>query len=104
MSSEKIKRFFSRQEFIYTLFIVLAFALLVFLCSWFMGHLERKHIMNDAKSALDTTELNINSDLQKIGRYACLFIGNYQADDIAGCKLRNGNKIHNGYKRLYVRQ
>jgi len=66
MGKEKIKCFFSRQEFVYTLFIVLAFALLVFLCSWFMDNIESRHIMNDAKSALDTTELNINSDLQKL--------------------------------------
>ena len=61
-----MKRFFTRHEFVYTLFIALAFALLVFLCSWFMGNIESKHIMNDAQSALDTTELNINSDLQEL--------------------------------------
>jgi len=63
---DKMKRFFSRQEFIYALFIILAFALLIFLSSWFMGNIENKHIMNDAKSALDTAELNINSDLQEL--------------------------------------
>jgi DNA-binding CsgD family transcriptional regulator len=31
-----------------------------------MGSIESRHIMNDAKSALDTTELNINSDLQEL--------------------------------------
>jgi len=63
---DKMKRFFSRQEFIYTLFIILAFALLIVLCSWFMGSIESRHIMNDAKSALDTTELTIMSDLQEL--------------------------------------
>jgi len=65
-NKEKIKSFYSHHEFLYTLFIILAFALLIFLCSWFMGNIERRHIMDDAKSALDTTELNINSDLQKL--------------------------------------
>jgi len=54
------------KRFIYTLFIILAFALLVFVCSWFMGNIENRHIMNDAKSALDTTELNITSNLQEL--------------------------------------
>jgi len=63
---ERMKRLLSRQEFIYALFIVFAFALLVFLCSWFMDSIESRHIMNDAKSALDTTELNIMSDLQEL--------------------------------------
>jgi two-component system, sensor histidine kinase and response regulator len=66
MSSEKIKRFFSRQEYIYTLFIIPAFALLVFLCSWFMGNIERRHIINDAQSALDTTELSIITDIKEL--------------------------------------
>jgi DNA-binding CsgD family transcriptional regulator len=66
MSNEKIKRLFSRQEAIYTLFIILAFALLIILSSWFMGSIESRHIMNDAQTALDTTELNINSDLQEL--------------------------------------
>ena len=61
-----MKRFFTRQEFIYTLFIILAFALLIILSSWFMGRIESRHIMNDAQSALDTTELNITSDLQEL--------------------------------------
>jgi DNA-binding CsgD family transcriptional regulator len=61
-----MKSFFSRQEFIYTLFMVLAFALLIILSSWFMGSIESRHIMNDAESALDTTELNITSDLQEL--------------------------------------
>jgi DNA-binding CsgD family transcriptional regulator len=63
---EKMKRFFTHREFIYTLFITLAFASLIFLCSWFMGSIESRHIMDDAQSALDTTELNITSDLQKL--------------------------------------
>ena len=61
-----MKLFFSRQEFIYTLFIILAFASLIILSSWFMGRTENRHIMDDAKSALDTTELNIMSDLQEL--------------------------------------
>jgi len=64
--NEKMKRLFSRQEFAYTLFIILAFAILIYRCSWFMSRIESRHIMNDAKSALDTTELNINSDLQEL--------------------------------------
>jgi DNA-binding CsgD family transcriptional regulator len=31
-----------------------------------MSIIESRHILNDAKSALDTTELNINSDLQEL--------------------------------------
>jgi len=58
------KMFLTRQVFLQTLIITLAFALLIFLCSWFMGSLERKHIRNDAKAALDTTELNIISDFE----------------------------------------
>ena len=54
------------KSFIHTPFIVLAFTLLVFLCSWFMDKIENRHIMNDAKSALDTTELNITSNLQEL--------------------------------------
>jgi DNA-binding CsgD family transcriptional regulator len=66
MNKEKLKRISSRQECIYTLFIIPAFALLVFLCSWFMVSIERRHIMNDAKSALDTTELGIISDIKEL--------------------------------------
>jgi F0F1-type ATP synthase membrane subunit a len=58
--------FFSRQSLAYTLIITLAFALLVFLCSIFMGSIESRHIRNDAKSTLDTTELNIISDLEEL--------------------------------------
>jgi DNA-binding CsgD family transcriptional regulator len=64
--NEKMKRLFSRQEFAYTLFILFAFAIIIYRCSWFMSRIESRHIMNDAKSALDTTELNINSDLQEL--------------------------------------
>jgi two-component system, sensor histidine kinase and response regulator len=66
MNKDKMKHIFSRQEFTYVLFIILAFALLIFLSSWFMGNIESKHIMNDAQSALDTTELNIMSDLREL--------------------------------------
>jgi DNA-binding CsgD family transcriptional regulator len=65
-NKDKMKRFFSRQEFIYTLFIILAFSLLIILSSWFMGSMESRHITNDAQSALDTTELNIMTDLQEL--------------------------------------
>ncbi|MDR2554431.1 MAG: cache domain-containing protein [Fibromonadaceae bacterium] len=54
------------RSFVHTSFIILAFALLVFLCSWFMSNIENRHIMNDARSALDTTELNISSNLQEL--------------------------------------
>jgi len=54
------------KSFVHTSFIILAFALLVFLCSWFMDNIENRHIMNDAKSALDTTELNVTSNLQEL--------------------------------------
>jgi len=63
---DRMKRLFSRQEFIYTLFIILAFAFLIILSSWFMGSIESRHIMDDAQTALDTTELNIMSDLQEL--------------------------------------
>ena len=66
MKNAQIKRIFSRQEFAYTLFILFAFAVLIYRCSWFMSRIESRHIMNDAKSALDTTELNITSDLQEL--------------------------------------
>jgi len=66
MNKENIKRFFSHQEYGYPLFIILAFALLIFISSWFIGNIENKHIINDAKSALDTTELNITFDLQEL--------------------------------------
>jgi DNA-binding CsgD family transcriptional regulator len=65
-SLQTFKRLFTRQSIIYTLIITLAFALLVFLCSYFMGSIERRHIRNDAKSALDTTELNIISDIDEL--------------------------------------
>jgi len=55
-----------KKRFIYTLFVILAFALLVFLSSWFMSNIDNKHIMSDAKSALDTIELNISSNLQEL--------------------------------------
>jgi len=64
--TDKMKRIFPRQEFIYTLFIILTFTLLIIISSWFMGRMEKRHIMNDAQSSLDTTELNIMTDLQEL--------------------------------------
>jgi len=68
MCREKVKeinkQFSVRQALFQSLIILIAFALLVFFCSWFMGSIERKHIMNDAKAALDTTELNIIADFE----------------------------------------
>ena len=66
MSKGNMKRLFSHHEYGYPLLIILAFALLIFISSWFIGNIENKHIMNDAKSALDTTELNITFDLQEL--------------------------------------
>jgi two-component system, sensor histidine kinase and response regulator len=64
--NSSLRSIFSKQEFIYTIFIIPAFALLVFICSWFMVNIERRHIINDAKSALDTTELNIITDIKEL--------------------------------------
>jgi DNA-binding CsgD family transcriptional regulator len=63
---QTFKQFFTREALICVLIITLAFALLVLLCSYFMGSIERRHIRDDAKSALDTTELNIISDIEEL--------------------------------------
>jgi DNA-binding CsgD family transcriptional regulator len=60
------KRLFTRQSLIYTLIITSAFALLVLLCLYFIGNIESRQIANDAESALDTTEFNIISNLEKL--------------------------------------
>jgi len=58
------KLFFTPHAIFQTLVILFAFALLISICSWFMDSIERRHIRNDAKAALDTTELNIISDFE----------------------------------------
>ncbi|MDR2717880.1 MAG: LuxR C-terminal-related transcriptional regulator [Treponema sp.] len=86
MNKEKFKLFFSRQALVYTMMITLAFSLLVFLCIVFMGNNESRHIRNDAKAALDTTELNIISDFVKMEKLLV-----YISETVRKMILQGGN-------------
>ncbi|MDR2731143.1 MAG: LuxR C-terminal-related transcriptional regulator [Treponema sp.] len=83
---QTFKYFFTSQSLIHTLIIILAFTLLVFLCSYFMGSIERRHIRNDAKSALDTTELNIISDIDELEKLL-----NYISETVRVMIIRGDN-------------
>jgi DNA-binding CsgD family transcriptional regulator len=86
VSLQTFKHFFTRQSLIHALIITFAFALLVFLCSYFMGSIERRHIRNDAKSALDTTELNIISGIDELEKLL-----NYIAETVRIMIIRGDN-------------
>jgi DNA-binding CsgD family transcriptional regulator len=63
---QKFKPLFTHQSLLYTLIITLAFGFLVSLCLYFIGNIESRQIANDAESALDITEFNIISNLEKL--------------------------------------
>jgi len=45
------------------LFVVLAFGLMVIVSYWFVSDIERKHLQNDVKNAISSTEANIKADM-----------------------------------------
>ena len=56
----------TRTLFAQMLIVVFAFALMVFLSTLFMGDIVRKNLVNNAESALSSTETNINTDLKEV--------------------------------------
>jgi CHASE3 domain sensor protein len=45
------------------LFVALAFGLMVIVSYWFVSDIERKHLQNDVKNAISSTEANIKADM-----------------------------------------
>jgi len=62
---EKINQETRRKitRYMQILFVALAFGLMVIVSYWFVSDIERKHLQNDVKNAISSTEANIKADM-----------------------------------------
>jgi hypothetical protein len=58
--------FYSRSVYAQILIVVLAFTLLVFISSWFMGDIMNRHMTDSTEAAFNDTELHITADLREL--------------------------------------
>jgi signal transduction histidine kinase/DNA-binding response OmpR family regulator len=85
------------RMYVLTLFVVLAFAFMVALSSWFMTHIVRNELVFNAETALDSLEASITADL----REPRTVLGN-QAESIRIMIMRGAGKedVHSYLKEI----